>query len=77
MALCPRHFAACMELSGCLWLFVCPRRVMVDRRGEASFYTSADITACMARVTPLQLHQTIVIDGDIEVTPFYAGHVLG
>ena len=50
---------------------------MVDKRGETTFYTSEDIVDCMKKVTPVQLHQTVVIDGDIEITAFYAGHVLG
>lgn len=49
---------------------------MVERRGETSFYTAEDVTSCMSKVTPIQLHQTVVVNG-VEITPFYAGHVLG
>jgi integrator complex subunit 11 len=50
---------------------------MVDRKGDTEFYTAEEIQACMRRVTPVQLHETIVIGDGIEVTPYYAGHVLG
>ena len=50
---------------------------MVERRNDADFYSSDDISACLRRVTPVQLHETVVIDEDIEITPYYAGHVLG
>ncbi len=50
---------------------------MVDRRGDSEFYSSEDIATCMRRVTSLQLHETVIVDGDIEITPYYAGHVLG
>jgi integrator complex subunit 11 len=50
---------------------------MVERRGDPDFYTEEDIKSCVKRVTPLQLCETVVVDGDVEVTAFYAGHVLG
>lgn len=53
------------------------RRIMVNRRGETQFYSSDDIDACMSKVTCVQLHQTLKLDGGIEVTAYYAGHVLG
>lgn len=31
----------------------------------------------MKKVRAMHLHQTIVLDGELEIRPFYAGHVLG
>lgn len=50
---------------------------MVERRGEEGFFTNADISACMRKVIPMQLHSPIKVDDELEITPFYAGHVLG
>lgn len=42
-----------------------------------TFFTSEDIKNCMKKVIPLNLHQTVLLDGDCEIRPYYAGHVLG
>lgn len=55
------------------------RRLVVERRGEAhpeAFFTLQSIKDCMQRVTPLSIHETKILD-DLEVRPYYAGHVLG
>ncbi|KXN71696.1 Metallo-hydrolase/oxidoreductase [Conidiobolus coronatus NRRL 28638] len=41
------------------------------------YYTSEDITSCMAKVTGFDLKQTITLEGGLEFTAYYAGHVLG
>ncbi|KAH8583895.1 CPSF metallobeta-lactamase [Cryptosporidium sp. chipmunk genotype I] len=43
---------------------------------EYGFFTASDVWSCMEKVKAVQLHQTIVVSG-IEITPYYAGHVLG
>ncbi|KAL9651662.1 hypothetical protein ABK040_001607 [Willaertia magna] len=55
------------------------RRVMVDRKGDSStnFFSSDDIKNCMKKIQPLNLHQTVVLDDELEIKPYYAGHVLG
>ncbi|CAO3595622.1 unnamed protein product [Absidia cylindrospora] len=35
------------------------------------------IKACMKKVIPIQLHQTIYVDDELEIKAYYAGHVLG
>ena len=52
------------------------RKIMVERKGEQGFFTSAMISDCMSKVKILNLNETSVF-GDISVTAFYAGHVLG
>lgn len=52
------------------------RKVTMDRKGETDFFTSNMIRDCMKKVTPVDLNQTISING-IDVRAFYAGHVLG
>ena len=55
------------------------RKVVVDFQGkdEKELFSSQDIKNCMKKVTALNLHQTIIIDGELEIRPYYAGHVLG
>eukprot|EP00873_Tetraselmis_striata_P036643 jgi/Tetstr1/456907/TSEL_043577.t1 len=52
-------------------------KVMVDRRGEAELFSRRHISDCMRKVTPVNLHQTIKVDEDMEIRAYYAGHVLG
>eukprot|EP00026_Physarum_polycephalum_P004180 Phypoly_transcript_04197.p1 GENE.Phypoly_transcript_04197~~Phypoly_transcript_04197.p1 ORF type:complete len:689 (+),score=102.38 Phypoly_transcript_04197:127-2193(+) len=62
---------------------ICPilledyRKIMVDRKGETNFFTSQMIKNCMRKVKVVNLHQTISVDGELEIRPYYAGHVLG
>ncbi|CAG8499883.1 4952_t:CDS:2 [Funneliformis caledonium] len=64
---------------------ICPilledyRKITVERKGETNFFTSQMIKNCMKKVTAVNLHQTIKVNGDddLEIKAFYAGHVLG
>jgi integrator complex subunit 11 len=62
---------------------ICPilledyRKIMVDKKGEANFFTSEMIKECMKKVTPVSLEQTIQVDEEMWIRPYYAGHVLG
>ncbi|KAI8085189.1 beta-lactamase-like protein [Halteromyces radiatus] len=62
---------------------ICPllledyRKISVDRKGETNFFTSDMIKKCMKKVIPIQLHQTIYVDDELEIKAYYAGHVLG
>jgi integrator complex subunit 11 len=62
---------------------VCPilledyRKISVERKGETNFFTSGMIKECMKKVIAVNIHQTITVGDDIEVTAYYAGHVLG
>ncbi|XP_049852063.1 integrator complex subunit 11-like [Schistocerca gregaria] len=62
---------------------VCPilledfRKIIVERRGEANFFTSAMIKDCIKKVTAVNIHQTLKIDDELEVKAYYAGHVIG
>lgn len=53
------------------------RKVAVEKKGETSFFTSQMVKDCMKKVTGVNLHQTVMVDGDIEIKAYYAGHVLG
>ena len=55
------------------------RKISVDRRGveQKDFFTSEQIKQCMLKVTPCSLEETITIEPDFEIRPYYAGHVLG
>lgn len=53
------------------------RKVMVERKGETNFFTSAMIQSCMKKVVAVNLHQTLKVDDELEIKPYYAGHVLG
>lgn len=52
------------------------RKISQNKEGVEP-YTSDDITRCMKKVRSLNLNETIVVDGSLEITPYYAGHVLG
>ncbi|KAK2885329.1 hypothetical protein Q8A67_016166 [Cirrhinus molitorella] len=62
---------------------ICPilledfRKITVDKKGETNFFTSQMIKDCMKKVVPLNLHQTIQVDEELEIKAYYAGHVLG
>ncbi|KAF9114045.1 Integrator complex subunit 11 [Mortierella sp. AM989] len=62
---------------------ICPilledyRKISVDRKGERNFFTSQNIKDCMKKVIAVNLHQTIMVDDDLEICAYYAGHVLG
>lgn len=62
---------------------ICPilledyRKITVERKGETNFFTSSMIKRCMRKVTPINLHQTIQVDDELEIKAYYAGHVLG
>ena len=62
---------------------VCPilledyRKITVERKGETNFFTSQMIKECMKKVIAVNVHQTLKLGEDIEVTAYYAGHVLG
>ena len=62
---------------------ICPilledfRKIAVERRGESNFFTSQNIRDCMSKVVPMSARQTIMVDDTLQVTAYYAGHVLG
>uniref|UniRef100_A0A8C2HAM9 Integrator complex subunit 11 n=1 Tax=Cyprinus carpio TaxID=7962 RepID=A0A8C2HAM9_CYPCA len=62
---------------------ICPilledfRKITVDKKGETNFFTSQMIKDCMKKVVPLNLHQTVQVDEELEIKAYYAGHVLG
>ncbi len=53
------------------------RKVMVERKGESNFFSSAQIRDCMKKVIPVNLHQSVMVDDELEIKAYYAGHVLG
>ncbi|KAL3862318.1 hypothetical protein ACJMK2_008296 [Sinanodonta woodiana] len=62
---------------------ICPilledyRKITVERKGEQNFFTSEMIKACMKKVKAVNLHEVIQVDEELEIKPYYAGHVLG
>ncbi|XP_055908958.1 integrator complex subunit 11 isoform X4 [Eupeodes corollae] len=53
------------------------RKVAVERKGESNFFTTQNIKDCMKKVTAVTLHQSVMVDYDLEIKAYYAGHVLG
>ncbi|XP_044729979.1 integrator complex subunit 11 [Chrysoperla carnea] len=53
------------------------RKVTVERKGETNFFTSQMIKDCMKKVIAVTLHQSVVVDSELEIKAYYAGHVLG
>ncbi|ELK23618.1 Integrator complex subunit 11 [Myotis davidii] len=62
---------------------ICPilledyRKIAVDKKGEANFFTSQMIKDCMKKVVAVRLHQTVQVDEELQIKAYYAGHVLG
>uniref|UniRef100_A0A8D1SVU4 Integrator complex subunit 11 n=1 Tax=Sus scrofa TaxID=9823 RepID=A0A8D1SVU4_PIG len=62
---------------------ICPilledyRKIAVDKKGEANFFTSQMIKDCMKKAVAVHLHQTVQVDDELEIKAYYAGHVLG
>lgn len=62
---------------------ICPilledyRKIAVEKAGTTSgMFSADDVRKCMTKVTAVSLHETIQCGG-IEITAYYAGHVLG
>lgn len=53
------------------------RKVSVERKGESNFFTSQMIKDCMKKVVAVTLHQSVMVDNELEIKAYYAGHVLG
>ncbi|XP_026478792.1 integrator complex subunit 11 [Ctenocephalides felis] len=53
------------------------RKVAVERKGESNFFTNQMIKDCMKKVTAVTLHQSVMVDSELEIKAYYAGHVLG
>ncbi|TPX36553.1 hypothetical protein SmJEL517_g01232 [Synchytrium microbalum] len=58
------------------------RKVAVDRRGEVNYFSAENIRSCLSKVTTIEQDETIRLpgptaDSDIEITCYYAGHILG
>lgn len=53
------------------------RKVAVERKGESNFFTSQMIKDCIKKVTAVTLHQSVMVDSELEIKAYYAGHVLG
>lgn len=53
------------------------RKVAVERKGESNFFTSQMIKDCIKKVTAVTLHQSVMVDNELEIKAYYAGHVLG
>lgn len=53
------------------------RKLSVERKGETNFFTSQMIKDCMKKVIAVTLHQSVMVDNDLEIKAYYAGHVLG
>ena len=70
---------------------ICPllledmRKIVADKQGDASFFTSSDLMNCMKKVKTMSLFETVLVHSDpykkndvpIEIKAYYAGHVLG
>ena len=44
---------------------------------ESEIFSLAQMRACMSRVRGCALHETVVVDDELTLKAYYAGHVLG
>lgn len=52
------------------------RKVSVAQKGGVDAFSQEMIDRCISKIQTIQLHETIEF-GDIKVTAYYAGHILG
>ncbi len=52
------------------------RKVAVAKKDEVNCFSAEMIQNCINKIQTIQLHETLQL-GDIKVTAYYAGHVLG
>jgi len=52
------------------------RKVSIAQKGEHNAFTAEAIKKCIEKIQSIALHETQIV-GDIKVTAYYAGHVLG
>lgn len=45
------------------------------RQGEINFFTAEHVKECMKKVIAVNIHETIQVDDELEIRPYYAGHV--
>lgn len=43
------------------------RKVCVERKGETNFFTQQMIKDCMKKVVAVNLHQTLMVDDELEI----------
>eukprot|EP01128_Nolandella_sp_AFSM9_P012180 TRINITY_DN9028_c0_g1_i1.p1 TRINITY_DN9028_c0_g1~~TRINITY_DN9028_c0_g1_i1.p1 ORF type:complete len:689 (-),score=124.45 TRINITY_DN9028_c0_g1_i1:74-2140(-) len=53
------------------------RKITTERKGEKNFFTAAMIKNCLKKITVVNLEESVWVDDEIEIKPFYAGHVIG
>ncbi|XP_055848225.1 integrator complex subunit 11 isoform X3 [Episyrphus balteatus] len=53
------------------------RKVSLTQQGKRDYLTTQLIKNCMKKVTAVDLHQSIMVDNELEIKAYYAGHVLG
>ena len=53
------------------------RKISVAQKGGVDAFSAEMIKNCIDKIQTIQLHETMVFHGDIKVTAYYAGHVLG
>lgn len=53
------------------------RKIAVDKKGDPNFFTPQMIKDCMKKVVAVTLHQSVMVDSELEIKAYYAGHVLG
>jgi integrator complex subunit 11 len=53
------------------------RKITVAQKSELGFFTSEDIQKCLGKVKIVGLKERVMVDDELEITAYYAGHVLG
>lgn len=53
------------------------QKIMMMKSRDSKAYSLEDIKNCLDKVTPISIGETIELDKDFTITPYYAGHVIG
>lgn len=53
------------------------QKILSMKNRDGQIYKLEDIKKCIDKITPINMNETIEIEKDFTITPYYAGHVIG
>lgn len=53
------------------------QKILSMKNRDGQIFEQEHIKNCIDKITPINMNETIQIDEDITITPYYAGHVIG
>ncbi|XP_055908956.1 integrator complex subunit 11 isoform X3 [Eupeodes corollae] len=53
------------------------RKLNLQNKGNTNYCSTQAVKNCIKKITAVDLHQSIMVDNELEIKAYYAGHVLG